>query len=371
LPIKLFSKKKAPMIGLDVSPTAITMVELGYAKSGLCIERFAVEPIDSNVYMDSNVVRADELSEAISRCHSKLKSKTKAVAMGLPAESTFIKRLTISSALGEEEMEKEVGGALSALMLIDVADISVDFQPLDPSVSDDVSDELEEGSSKKPELDPSLQEVLAMAAKRTKVDDLLVPIENAGLRVGIVDSQTIAIHTLLDEIATKKGESVINKNLAVVQFSDQSIRFLVLRNGEAIYTRDAMFGLSQLVSDVIMRFGLSEEDAKKVINGAMSEPDGYDELLKQHVETATQEVHRAMQLFMTSTSYVGVETIFLHGEGCLLQGLPESIGESLSMACKVLDPLEGLSIAPTASGAVDQAHRLIVACGLAYRRFDL
>ncbi len=370
--IELFSRKQAPVIGLDVGISAIRMVELGRTKTGFRLERFAIIPLDAGIFMDGAVAKPDDLTDAIGRCHAKLKSKTKAVVMGLPLESTFIKRLTIASDLTEEEIEEEVANQVSALMLIDSSEINIDFQPMEPAAPVVLTGEGdEEPSAPTAAVDSSVRDVLAMAAKRSKIDELLVPIENAGLRVSVVDSQTLAMHTALEEILSAKGQSIADTNQALFEFGEQTTRLVVLRNGEVIYTRDAMFGIAQLVSDIIMRFGVSEESAKQIVAGEIQAPDGYDEVVRSHVETATQEVQRAMQLFMTSTSFVSVDAILLHEEGCQLDGLTESIGKVLNTPCTILNPLEGLEIAPAASEAAARAHCLLVACGLAYRRFDL
>jgi type IV pilus assembly protein PilM len=372
LRIELFSRKQAPVIGLDVGVSAIRMVELGRTKTGLRLERFATVPLEAGIFLDGAVAKPEELTEAIERCHGLLRSKTKAVVMGLPLEATFIKRLTIGSELTEEETEEEVANQVSALMLIDPSEISIDFQPMAPAAPVVVAGEDgEEVPAPAAPVDSSVQEVLAMAAKRSKIDELLVPIESAGLRVTVIDSQTLAMHTALDEILSAKGQEIADTNQALVEFGPQTTRLVVLRNGEVIYTRDAMFGLAQLVSDTIMRFGVSEESAHQIIAGEIPTPDGFEDVVRTHVETATQEVQRAMQLFMTSTSFVSVDAIFLHEEGCQLEGLAESIEKVLNTPCAILNPLEGLEIAPAASGATAQAHCLLVACGLAYRRFDL
>lgn len=356
----MFSPKSVPLIGVDVAATAIRMVELSHVKTGFRLDRFAIEPLQDGVVTDGTVIRADDLAEAIRRCHEKLRSRIRTVAIALPTESVFIKRLIMNPDFREDELEEEVATRLSALMLIDPSDINIDFQAMDPML----------GEGGLPPQDESQLDVLAMAVKRTKIDERLIPIETAGLRVIKVDAETLAIHTVLDEMFSRRGQSMDNKNHAVVEFGKRMTRLLVLRNGEVIYTRDIAFGTDQLMSDVVMRFGVNEENANEMVFGESKKPEGFEGIIKLHVESGTQEVQRAMQLFMTSTAHIGVDAILLHGEGCAVGKMAESIGEALATSCSILDPLEGLELGPAASGASANSAILVVACGLAYRRFD-
>lgn len=366
----LFTSKQAALIGVDVGATAIKMVELNRNKNGLRLERFAIESLAIGIISDGVVVKPDDLTEAIKRCHVKLGSKIKSVAMGLPMEAVFVKRLTVDMDLSESQIEENVVTQLSALMSIDASEINVDFQTVPPSI--DLVDGSESSGSESIPANIDKQDVLAIAAKREKIEERSTPIENAGLKLLIIDSESLAMHTALDEMLSRNGSSLQDRNHALVQVSEHSMTLVVLRNGEAIYSRDAAFGFGQLVSDVVMQFGVSEHDAKQIVAGQMDGPDGYESLARQTVESATQEIQRAMQLFMTSTSFVSVEAIHLHGDGSHISGLAENISQVLSVNCEVINPFNGIEISAAASNDLDaHASSLVVACGLAFRRFDL
>lgn len=361
---EIFSSKRAPLIGVDLGATAIKMVELCETKKGLRVERFAVVPLADGIVVDGVISKPTEYTEAIRTCHMRLGSRSKQVVIALPSESIFFKRLTIAPSLKEEEIEEDVTTQLSSLMLIDPADISVDFQML----GSDSQDASKPGGSDSADGGP--QEVLAMAAKREKVDERLLLVESAGLRVAIVDAETLAMHGVIEQIDTARGQSMIDRNYALFEYGLHMTRLVVLRNGEVIYARDCAFGLAQLISDVIMRFGVSEESAKNIVHGNASGPDGYDSLLLEHIEVAAQEAQRTMQLFATSTAFVSADEIYLHGDACQMNGLDSKIEKTLGVKCSIIDPLQGLAISQQAIDVQKYAPSLLVACGLAYRRFD-
>lgn len=375
LSFDLFTSKKSALIGVDVGRFAIKMVEIVRTKTGFRIENFAIEPLASGVISDGLVNNPDELSEAIRRCHSKMATKTKSVALGLPMECVFIKRLVVNAGLSEADMESEVARQLSSLMSIDPEEINIDFQNM-PSFglnpTSDAPGSLDLAVPITPD-GATQQDVIAMAAKREKIDERVSPLENAGLKAVVIDSEILAMHTALDELLTREGSNIQDKNHALVNVSEHNMALVVLRNGEALYTRDAAFGFGQLLSDIVMRYGVSEASAIQIIDGKAQAPEGFDALRTNHVQSAVQEIQRSLQLFMTSTSHIGVEAIFLHGEGALMEGLDVGIAQGLGVACNVLDPFKGIEISSEAAskGLALHASSLVVACGLAFRRFDL
>ena len=372
----MFMLKKAALIGVDVGTTAIKMVELARIKTGLRLEHFAVVPLEAGIITDGLVTNPEALRAAIEKCHTKLDSKIKSVALNIPIESVFIKRLRVSTDIVQGSIELEVARQLSSLMSIDITEIHIDFQIfpdkglLSAGHAVDVNSSMSEIGEFRGKDDKV--EILAMAAKKDKIEERMSFVEDIGLKAVVVDSDSFSMHTVLDELYTREGKSIEDKNFALVNVGEHKLTLVVLRNGEAIYTRDADFGMGQLLSDVVMQYGLTEIGAKQVIDGEALPPDGYEALLSVHVESATQEVHRSMQLFMTSTAYVSVEEVYLHGEQCHIQGLSQSISNSLGVACEVLNPFRGLEISASAAKEIAKyAPTLVVACGLAYRRFDL
>ena len=84
------------------------------------------------------------------------------------------------------------------------------------------------------------------------------------------------------------------------------------------------------------------------------------------------EVVRALQFFYTSTQFNQVHHIFLSGGTASIPGLPQVVAERTQVNTLVANPFGGMEIASKIKQqqlAVD-APALMVACGLALRRFD-
>ena len=119
-----------------------------------------------------------------------------------------------------------------------------------------------------------------------------------------------------------------------------------------------------------LEFSAEEAEAAKR-NGGL--PDTYEgEVLAPYMDTLALEVARALQFFFTSTQFNQAHHIFLSGGSATIPGLPEVVAERTQVNSLVANPFVGMEI----SGKVRQAQlaidapALLVACGLALRRFD-
>lgn len=94
-------------------------------------------------------------------------------------------------------------------------------------------------------------------------------------------------------------------------------------------------------------------------------------VLRPFVETMAQEIGRTLQFFYTSTPHNRVDHILLAGGSAPLMGLTEAVTQSLSVACSVVNPFDGMEIgsAVRMKKMAREAPSYLTSCGLAMRRF--
>ena len=89
-----FSRQDPPLLGLDISSSSVKLVELSRDKAGnLVLDRCAIEPLERGWITDGNVEKFDEVAEAVRRVVKKSGTKTRSVAMALPASAVITKKL--------------------------------------------------------------------------------------------------------------------------------------------------------------------------------------------------------------------------------------------------------------------------------------
>jgi len=105
----LFSRQPAPLVGLDISSSSVKLVELARNKAGAWVlERCATEQLERGWITDGNVEKFDEVAEAIRKVVKKSGTRTKNVAMALPASAVITKKIVLPGGMSDAELEVQV-----------------------------------------------------------------------------------------------------------------------------------------------------------------------------------------------------------------------------------------------------------------------
>lgn len=351
----LFSRQPAPLLGLDISSSSVKLVELGRDKDGnLVLERCAIEPLERGWVTDGNVEKFDEVAEAMRRVVKKSGSKTKNVAMALPASAVITKKIILPGGMSEQELEVQVETEANQYIPFSLDEVSLDFCVLGPSTTSagDV-------------------EVLIAASRKEKVQDRQGLAEAAGLKPVVVDVESYASRLAAGRLINDLPNQGQDLMVALFEVGSATTSMQVLRNDEVLYDRDQAFGGAQLTQLIVRQYGFSQDEAEsKKRNGDL--PEDYETtVLKPFVESMAQEVARALQFFFTSTPHNRVDYVMLGGGSAALPGFPEAVTAHTSFACNIADPFQGMHIgeAVREKKVRREAPSYLTSCGLAMRRF--
>jgi type IV pilus assembly protein PilM len=146
----------------------------------------------------------------------------------------------------------------------------------------------------------------------------------------------------------------------------------VLRNEQSVYTREQAFGGNQLTQEIVTRYGMSPEEAENAKRSGGLPDDFEAEVLRPFMQNLATEVQRALQFFFTSTQYHSVDHILLAGGSAVIPGLDEVVTTQAQVPTIVANPFAHMQTSPRVQQKrlMIDAPSLIVACGLAMRRFD-
>ena len=358
LDFSIFNPKTRALIGLDVSSSAVKMVELsGDAKSGYRVERYAIEALPRDAVADGNIVTLEAVAEAVRRAWKRLGTSVRNVAIALPASHVITKKIIVAAGQREEELEVLVESEANQYIPFALEEVNLDFQVLGPAPSS-----------------PDEVEVLIAATRKEKVEDRVAVAEAAGLKPIVVDVEsyaTLAAYSLIEKQLPDDGRGQI---VALVDAGANVMTLTVLRNGQTLYGREQAFGGNQLTQDIARHYGMTfeEAEAEKRRNNL---PENYEaELLQPFVESLALEVSRALQFFFTSTQFNQVDHIVLSGGCAALTGADEAVAARTQINTILANPFAGMVLGNQAGsrskGLLAEASMLMVACGLALRRFD-
>ena len=352
----LLNPKARPLLGLDISSSAVKLVELtANGKEGYRVERYTIEVLPKDAVSDGNIANMDGVVDAVKRAWKRLGTSTRNVAMALPGSAVITKKIIVPAGLREDQLEIQVESEANQYIPFAIDEVNLDFQVIGPAPS--VPDELE---------------VFIAASKKERVEDRVAVADAAGLSAVVVDVETQAALSAFELIERQLPGGGKNQTIALVDAGSSVMSLMVLRNGQQVYAREQAFGGGQLTQDIARHYGMTYEEAE-VAKRAGTLPEGYEtELLAPFMENLALEISRALQFFFTSTQYNQVDNIVLAGGCAVIPGVDEVVATRTQVSTLIANPFANMVLSDRvrAKSLLADASSLMVACGLALRRFD-
>ncbi|MEQ1879664.1 MAG: pilus assembly protein PilM [Burkholderiales bacterium] len=352
----LLKPKSPPLIGVDISSSSVKMVELAAGARGQYrLERYTIEPLPKDAVVDGNIMNLEEVGDAVRRGWKRMGSRAKHLALALPAAAVITKKIVVPAGQTDEQLEAQVETEANQYIPFALEEVNLDFQTLGPAPNS-----------------PDDVEVLIAASRKEKVEDRVAVAESVGLKASVMDIDSFAAQNAFELMQTQLPDGGVDQVIAVVDVGATMMNVNVLRNGQSVFLREQPFGGMQLTQEIMRHYNLSAEEAEAAKRGG-GLPDTYEaDVLAPFMDNLALEVARALQFFFTSTQYTQVHQIYLSGGTATISGLAEVVAERTQVNTQVANPFSTMDVASRirqAQLAMD-APALLVACGLALRRFD-
>lgn len=353
---RLFKSKAPSLIGCDISSSSVKMVEVAEAGKNLYrVERYSIELLPRDAVVDGNIMNLDAVGDCVKRGWKRLGTNVRNLALALPSAAVITKKIIVPAGQQENELELQVETEANQYIPFALDEVNLDFQVIGPAPNS-----------------PDDVEVLIAASRKEKIEDRVAAAEAAGLKAIVMDVESFATQTAFELIERQLPENGKDQNIAIVDVGTTMMNLNVLRNGQSIYMREQPFGGNQLTQEIQRQFGMSPEEAEAAKrSGGL--PDNYEsDVLAPFLDTLGLEVASALQLFFTSTQFNQVNQILLAGGCAAIPGIDEVVTRRTSVATMVANPFANMALSSKIrpKHLASDAPSLMVACGLAMRRFD-
>ena len=354
IPVRFVTSAQAALIGVDISSTAIKLLQLSRTGDRYRVEHYAVEPLPPNAVVEKSVVELEQVAEAIRRAVERAGSKSRHVAAAVAGNSVITKLIPMPAELSEDELEAQVELEAANYIPYPIEEVNIDFAPVGPVPGA-----------------PESQHVLLVAARSEDVEARQSAIEIAGLEARVMDVEAFAIENAF-ELMRPSMQIPPGGLVALVDIGASMTTLNILREDRSLYSREQVFGGRQLTDEIMRRYGLTYEEAgrAKRLGGL---PDSYEhEVLEPFRETLVQQVSRLLQFYYASSEYNRVDQIVLSGGCASILGIAQMVEEQLGVPTQVANPLAQMTLGPRvqAKALAQDAPALMIACGLALRSFD-
>ncbi len=351
----MFKKKSKPVLGIDITATAIKLLELSKSGGKYRIESYSVEPLPANSVVEKNIADADAVGEAIGKCVKKSGTRLKEGAAAVAGSAVITKVITMPADISDDDMESQIQLEADQYIPFPLEEVNMDFEVMGPT----------EGSE-------GQVNVLLAASRSENVDLRIAALEVGGLEAKVVDVEAFALENTVGMMADDLFSGGEDKVIAVADVGSAVTTFSVLENMKIVYSREQAFGGAQLTEDIQRRYGLSFEEAglaKK--QGGL--PDNYGpEVLEPFKESMAQQISRAQQFFFSSSSIAQIDHLILAGGCASIDGISEIVEAAVGVPTVVANPFAHMTLSSRipAQALSNDAPSLMVSCGLALRSFD-
>lgn len=352
--LRFLQPQKPILVGLDISSSAVKLLELSQDDSSYRVESYAVEPLHSDAMNEREIKDIDAVGLAVEKVVKRSRTKSKFGAIAVAGSSVITKVIQMNASFSENDLVEQINIEAERYIPYPLDEINLDFQVIGPNAHN-----------------PDLNDVLLAASRTENIDTLVEVLSIGGLQAKVVDVEAYTIERSVGLIASQLPNGGREQTIAVIDIGSALTTLSVLHDLKTIYTREQMFGGMLLTEEIQRRYGLTYEEAgiaKK--QGGL--PDEYTkEVLEPFQDSVVKQVNRALQLFYSSSQYNEIDYVILAGGTAALQGLSAKIEQEIKVPCIIANPFANMALSQTVSvPAINaDAPSLMICCGLALRSF--
>lgn len=350
----LITKSQGPLVGVDISSTAVKLLQLSRTGDRYRVEHYAVEPLPPNAVVEKSIVEVEAVGEAIRRAMARSGSRARHASAAVAGSAVITKIIPMPAELDEDEMESQIELEAVNYIPYPIEEVNLDFEVLGPMPGN-----------------AEMVQVLLAASRSENVEMRASALELGGLTARVMDVEAFAIenaYALLASMLNIPRDGIV----AMVDIGATMTTLNILRNGRTLYSREQVFGGKQLTDEVMRRYGLSYEEAGLAKRqGGL--PESYEvEVLEPFKEALVQQINRLLQFFYAGSEFNRVDQIVLAGGCASIPGVAEMVEEQLGVQSVIANPLAQMTLGPRvqAHALAQDAPALMIACGLALRSFD-
>ena len=351
--LRLFRKRnKQLLIGVDISSTAVKILELSKKNGCYRVESYGLSPLSEGAIVEKNILDPEAVAIALTEAVDMANPGTLQGAIAIPSAMVIHKVISMDDRLDDDERE---------------AQIRIDAEQYIPFPLDQVS--LDFSIVKELTPDPAQVQVLLAATRTEHIDARLEVLELAGLRSKVADVESFALERTYRMLAEFMPANI--STVGILDIGHNTTTLTVLQYGKIIYSREHLFGGRQLTQEVQNRYGLSFVEAGRAKKD-QTLPKDYDaEVLRPFLEAVIQQAARSLQFFFSSAGAHSLDHLLLAGGNANIVGLAQLLQQKLGYPVTIANPFLNMSFATQIDlkKLKNDAPSLMVACGLALRSF--
>ncbi len=352
----MWFRRAKPLIGIDIGSHAMKLVRFGPAGAGFQLLNLALLPIPPEAVADGVIAHPAAVQGALRQLMTLEKTAEKQVALALSGHSVMVKKVQMVR-MSDEELASAMPYEAERHIPFEIYDVNTDFQILDPP---------ETGNGKGGQMD-----VLLVAAKKERVDELGRVAQSANLHPVVIDVDMLA---LINCFELNYPQDMSGHVISLTHIGASMMTVLILKDGLNIFQRDIPLGGNQYTGALQKVLALNREDAEAIKLGAHPAQQPQAEVLavlRRVTEDVVAEIQRSFEFYLASAGEEPIEKLYLSGGCARMNGLGQVLASRLKLPVERFNPFRRVHISEKRFDidyVDDIGPMMAVAAGLAMRQ---
>lgn len=348
----IFRQKIPPLLGLDISTSAVRLLALEATSKGYRVEACAQVRLPHGAVSEGSVANIEAVAQAVGDVLNRAGSKRRRVALAVSGSQIISRQIDMPAEFSDVDIEQQITLESDQYIPYPLDDVYFDFVVLGPNARN-----------------PETSDVLLIVARNEVIYKRLETLTVAGLAAAIVDVEAYALESAFPLIAPQMPQTARTGITAMIDIGATSTTLNVLQGGVTLFTREQSFGGEQLLQQIQEQYGLGHPEASAALREGSFPEDWRSTIIEPFLDSLANQVGRLLQVFFSATGQSTLDHVVLSG-GCA--GLADAagvVGRYIGLDTRVGNPFLGVEFASgiDATRLRDDGHAWMIAAGLAMR----
>ena len=343
-----FSSKK--VIGLDIGSSSIKLADLTVSKTGAVLNNFAFIQTPNQAMNNGEITDSLLIAESIKSAFKENGFSQKKTCVGLSGTAVIVKKISIPK-VDKKDLKEQVQYEAAQYLPFDISQVTLDYHQLSFSQNAQNTD------------------LLVVAAQNEFILNYLESVTRSGLKCSILDVSSLALANMFELNYGKTTEPV-----AFFSFGSNLTSFLVLLQGEVIFSRDIPVGGFQFTNEISKNMGLTFEEAEslKISQGTQKEvPEDTRAFMNIALDYVTEEIRNSIDFYTATASGLAISRAYYTGGASQTIGLIDHLIDTIKLPFEAFNPYQQIKSGNkkfSMSYLQQIAPFVAVSCGLAIRQ---
>lgn len=329
-------------VGLDIGRAYLTAIQVSQAGDRYTLERWAHQPTEQNT----------PLSSQIKKLFSEAQITEKKVRVSVKGQGVILRFIPFPR-MARDEFQSSIQYEAEKYLPFAISEVVLDFHILE-------TPKAKGGESSK------MMDVLLVAARKQEIMRLIKILQEADLRLELVDVDAIAFSNAF-VFSVKEAADKVS---VLIDFGARDANINIMDRGQLRFSRDLTFGGYDITQHLKRK--LQIDDAAAVAIQTEPEKAKADQLqcLEQSLESLIHEIKTSLSFYYGQHADAEhAASIYVSGGLAKMDLLRKTIQHEMNMPVLLWNPLAPLALAETIKkeSANEQAAYLPVSMGLALR----